>query len=57
MALPILLIVQNQESSEGRKVGSAVNESYQENSLLLALSSEILFGYDNIFRHQEWLSE
>ena len=57
MALPIRLRVRNQESSEGRKVGSAVNESYQENSLLLALSSEILFGYDSIFRHQEWLSE
>jgi len=49
--------VRNQESSEGRKVGSAVNESYQENSFLLALSSEILLVLDSIFHHQEWLSE
>ena len=44
MAPPVRLIVRNQESSEGRKVGSAINESYQENSFLLALSSEILLG-------------
>ena len=54
MAVPIRLIVRNQESSEGRKVGSEVNESYQENSFLLSLSSEILFLCDSIFRHQEW---